>query len=237
MKISQLNNEYDRLQQIYGAKELTAIYGAGCTNNPNICFVFMNPTIRNIASSKNWTGKRYPWIGTKNIWKLFYKTKLLDGEIYNHIIKKKPQDWDERFADKVYQNVSRHKYFITNLGKCTQKNAQVIPNSVYTQYLNLLCKEIEIINPKIIITFGNQVSSIILGTNISVSKCRKQGFSKNISGKEYKIYPVYYPVGNGIMNIDKAIEDITYIINKHIPYQGQIIAKNDRNYLFKSDRL
>ena len=31
-------------------------------------------------------------------------------------------------------------------------------------------------------------------------------------GKEYKVYPVYYPIGNGMMNIDKAIEDIKFII-------------------------
>jgi len=75
-----------------------------------------------------------------------------------------------------------------------------------------LCKEIEIINPKIIITLGNQVSSIVLKQNVSVSQCRKQNFSKNIAGKEYKVYPVYYPIGNGMMNIEKAIEDIKYII-------------------------
>ena len=71
MKISDLNPEYDKLQQEYGAKELTSIYNGGCTNNPDICFVFMNPTGRNIASSPNWKGRRSPGIGTKNIWKLF----------------------------------------------------------------------------------------------------------------------------------------------------------------------
>ena len=76
----------------------------------------------------------------------------------------------------------------------------------------MLCKEIEIINPKIIITFGNQVSSIVLNKTISVSQCRKQSFLKNIAGKNYSIYPVYYPIGNGMMNMDKAIEDLNYII-------------------------
>ena len=28
----------------------------------------------------------------------------------------------------------------------------------------------------------------------------------------YKVFPVYYPVGNGIFNIDKSIEDIKWII-------------------------
>ena len=50
MKISDLNKEYDRLQMKYGAKELISIYNGGCVNNPDICFVFMNPTGKNIAS-------------------------------------------------------------------------------------------------------------------------------------------------------------------------------------------
>ena len=212
MKIEELNVEYDKLQKIYGAKELMSIYNGGCTKNPNICFVFMNPTGRNIASCPQWKGRRSPWIGTKNIWKLFYKIGLLDEEIYQGIISKKPQEWDEEFADMVYSNVEKHKYFITNLGKCTQTDARVLTNSVYSQYLDLLCKEIEIINPKIIITLGNQVSSIVLDKNISVSQCRKQSFSKKIGKKNYKIYPVYYPIGNGMMNIDKAIEDLKFII-------------------------
>ena len=87
-----------------------------------------------------------------------------------------------------------------------------MPNSVYSQYLDLLCKEIEIINSRTIITLGNQVSSIVLDKNISVSQCRKQNFLKNIAGREYKVYPVYYPIGNGMMNIEKAIEDLNYII-------------------------
>lgn len=212
MKISDLNSKYDRLQQEYGAKELTSIYNGGCTNNPDICFVFMNPTGKNIASDPNWKGRRSPWIGTKNIWKLFYKIKLLNEKTYEDIQSKKPHEWDEKFADFVYDDVERHQYFITNLGKCTQVDARVLPNSVFHQYLDLLCKEIEIINPKIIVTFGNQVSSILLDKNISVSQCRKQSFSKTIAGKIYKVYPVYYPIGNGMMNIDKAIEDLEYII-------------------------
>ena len=176
----------------------------------------MNPTGRNVASDPNWKGRRSPWIGTKNIWKLFFRIGLLDEEIYMSIMSKKPQEWDEKFTDLVYDNVEKHKYFITNLGKCTQVDARVLTNSVYSQYLDLLCKEIKIINPKTIVAFGNQVSSIVLGENISVSQCRKQNFLKNIDGKQYKVYPVYYPIGNGMMNIDKAIEDLDYIITTNL---------------------
>ena len=113
----------------------------------------MNPTGRNIASSPNWKGRRSPWIGTKNIWKLFYRIGLLDEEIYENIMAKKPKKWDEKFADLVYEN-------------------------------------------------------------ISVSQCRKQNFLKIIAGKEYKVYPVYYPIGNGIMNIEKVIEDMKFIVKQ-----------------------
>ena len=218
MKIEELNKEYDKLQCLYGNKNLKSIYNGGCINNPDICFVFMNPTGRNIASDPNWNGRRSPWIGTKNIWKLFYKINLLDECIYEKIIKKKPCEWNEEFADVVYDNVEKYKYFITNLGKCTQVDARIIPNSVYVKYLNLLLKEIEIIKPKIIITFGNQVSSILLNKNISVSQCRKQYYTLNISNNIYKVYPVYYPVGNGMMNIDKAIEDLKYIIDNNVKH-------------------
>jgi DNA polymerase len=213
MTLKELNREYDKLQLKYGAKELNAIYNGGLEENPDICFVFMNPIGKNIASLKNWQGRRSPWIGTKNIWDLFYKLNLLDEDIYYDIKSKKASEWDEYFADKVYDNVSKYRYYITNLGKCTQVDARGLPNSVYKKYLNLLLKEIKIINPKVIVLFGNQVSSIVLNEKISVSICRKKEFIRNIDGTNYKMYSVYYPVGNGRFNIDKSIEDIKYIID------------------------
>lgn len=211
MKLEDLKVKYDRLQKKYGAKELDSIYNGGCTENPDICFVFMNPTGRNIASSKEWKGIKSPWIGTKNIWDLFYRLDLMNEKIYKTIKTIKSSEWTEQFAEEVYEDVKKHKYFITNLGKCTQVDARVLPNSVYEEYLDLLKQEIEIINPKTIVLFGNQVSSIVLNQRISVSQCRKQLFKQKINGKEYNCYSVYYPVGNGRFNIDKSIEDIKYI--------------------------
>ena len=211
MNLDSLKIEYDKLQKKYGAIELDSIYSGGCDKNPDICFVFMNPTKRNIASSKTWKGLKSPWIGTKNIWDLFYQLKLLDENVYKKIRKIKGKEWTEKFANEVYEEVKKHKYFITNLGKCTQLDARPLPDSVYKKYLHLLEKEIEIINPKVIILFGNQVSSIVLNEKISVSQCRKKQFLKTINGKQYKCYSVFYPVGNGRFNIDKSIEDILYI--------------------------
>jgi DNA polymerase len=214
--LKDLQKDYDKLQMKYGAKELDSIYNGGCENNPNICFVFMNPTGKNIASDKSWLGRKSPWLGTKNIWKLFYNVDLISKDIYNKIQNKKPKDWDYEFCDYVYDEISKNKIFITNLGKCTQIDARPLSDEVLKKYLDLLFKEIDIIKPKIIITFGNQVSSIILNKKISVSQNRKVCHKININNNEYKVYSVYYPVGNGIFNIDKSIEDIKWIIENEI---------------------
>ena len=216
MKIQDLNKEYDKLQLKYGAKELDSIYNGGLEENPDICFVFMNPTGRNIASEKTWKGRKSPWIGTKNIWDLFYAVGFQDEKIYQKIKSIKGSEWTEEFADEVYSDVKKHKYFITNLGKCTQIDARPLPDKIYKEYLSLLEKEIEILNPKVIILFGNQVSSIVLNEKISVSSVRKKLFKKVINGKEYDAYSIYYPIGNGRFNIDKSIEDIKWIIENKI---------------------
>ena len=214
MKLEDLNLIYDKMQKKYGARELDSIYNGGCIDKPFLFFVFMNPTGRNIASSKEWKGPKFPWIGTKNVWEIFYRLNLLDIDIYEKIRSIKGKEWTVSFAYEVYENVCKHQYFLTNLGKCTQVDARELPDEVLKKYLFLLKKEIAIVKPKVIILFGNQVSSIVLGKKISVSQVRRQKFVKRIFGEVYTFYAVYYPVGNGRFNLDKAIDDIHWIMNQ-----------------------
>lgn len=216
MTLEDLNIEYDKLQLEYGDASLNSIYNGGFTDGPDVMFIFMNPTGKNIASNKEWVGPKYPWIGTKNIWDLFYEVNLLDKEIYDKIKSIKGKEWTVNFTEEVYDNVKKHRFFISNLGKCTQVDARPLSDSVYKKYLHLLEKEIEIICPKVIVLFGNQVSSIVLNEKIQVSSVRKRLFEKEINGKKYKFYSVYYPVGNGRFNIDKSIEDIKWILDNNL---------------------
>ncbi len=210
--MQELYHEYDKLQKQYGAAELHSIYNGGMQTQPDICFIFMNPTGKNIASLPDWDGPRSPWIGTKQIWNLFHQLHLLDHDLFMEIMRRKPNEWDKAFAELVYDSIGKHRAFITNLGKCTQLDARPLPNSVYKAYLELLYQEIELIQPQKIISFGNQVSSLLLGQQICVSHCRTQSFSKQIGSHSYPFYPVYYPVGNGLRNLDKAIADIAAIL-------------------------
>jgi DNA polymerase len=214
LKEEQLNvlcKNYDKMQNKYGDINLNSVYFGGCINNPDICFVFINPTRKNPASLKNWKGIRAPWIGSKNIWNLFFELSLIDKKTYNKIRSIKGKEWDECFSNVVYNSLKKNKVFVTNLAKCTQTDARKLKDDVYIQYLDLFLKEMELINPKKIILFGNQVSSIVLNTKISVSQCRKKEFILN---KKYKCFCVYYPVGNGWFNIDKSIEDLKYILEE-----------------------
>ena len=205
--LEELYEKYDKLQRKYGDKKLHSIYFGGKKENPSLCFVFMNPTAGNVAAEPTWDGPRYPWLGTKNVWKLFYKLDLIDEEIYEQIQKKKKQDWTKEFCEQVYKNIEDHDLYITNLAKCTQIDARPLKDEVFKNYLKLFKKEIDIVNPKRIILFGNQVSSIVLEQKIKVSEVRKKKFEKD----NHEFYSVFYPVGNGTFNIDKAIEDILYI--------------------------
>ena len=208
--LDELVRKYDKLQSKYGDPSLDSITFGGCLENPDVCFVFMNPTARNITASKEWKGIKSPWIGTKNVWDLFYRVGVIDDRLYLKIKSIKGSEWTYEFAEEVYGQVKDNKIYITNLAKCTQLDARALPDSVFHDYLKLFMKEMEFVKPKVIILFGNQVSSVVLGEKISVSQVRKKEF---LLKDKFKCYSVYYPVGNGRFNMDKSIEDILYIIN------------------------
>ena len=68
------------LQKTYGHAKLEMIRGAGLCSTPDIMFVFMNPTARNIARSPQWSGLRAPWIGINKVWSMFVKLGLISED-------------------------------------------------------------------------------------------------------------------------------------------------------------
>ena len=214
IKLIEINKKYNKLQNKYGDKNFDAILNGGMSVNPDLCLIFMNPTSKNAAAHKGWKGIKSPWIGTKVIWKVLNQLNLIDDEICLQIQNIKGSEWTPKFAEKVYKHVTDKKIYITNLGKCTQLDARPLNDSQFREYLNLLDTEIDIVKPKKIICFGNQVSSLFLNEKISVSQVRRKKFDKVINGNNYDVYSVYYPVGNGRFNIDKVFEDVPHILKK-----------------------
>ncbi|WKZ26894.1 MAG: uracil-DNA glycosylase family protein [Candidatus Paceibacterota bacterium] len=210
-QVTQLHKLYDSLQKKHGAPLLRPIYGAGCIDSPAAMFVFMNPTGRNISSHPDWGGLRAPWVGTRHVWDIFNELNLINTSLYDAI--KLKQQWDVRFTNLVYKDIESKSIFITNLAKCTQLDARPLNNGVFRDYLDLMYQEIEMINPKKIITFGNQVSSVLLKKNISVSGYSGATCERlSVGGATYCVYPTHYPVGQGRRNMPLAIQRIREIL-------------------------
>ena len=130
-----LIKQYDELQNIYGSKELNSVYGYGKRHNPKIALVFMNPTKRNIATNKSWTGLKAQWLGTKQIWDFLTKCGLFSADINDEIKAKKPSDWTYEFCEYVYKEVENQGLWITNLAKCSQDDARPLPDEIFYKYL------------------------------------------------------------------------------------------------------
>ena len=210
--MEKINKQYDKLQDKYGSKQLNSVYGAGCRQNAKVALVFMNPTKRNIATDKNWNGLKAQWLGTKQIWDFLTKCDLFDENLNKQIKSKRPTDWTEEFCEKVYAEVASKGVWITNLAKCSQDDARPLPDEIFLQYRDLLKDELALVSPQKVLLFGNQVASIVLEEKVSVSLARCKKFDLDLNGNVVEGYAVFYPVGNGRFNQDKAICDIKTIL-------------------------
>ena len=213
MQLYSLHPHFDSLQTTHGDPALSSIYGAGCIVNPKVCFVFMNPTGRNLSAKKDREGLRAPWLGFKQVWQMFWELGLISTELYLKT-QATALSWSPAFVEELFEHLAKQWVYITNLAKCTQPDAAALKDSVFKAYLPLMHEEISIIKPERIITFGNQVTSVLLGRNISVSQYENaESFEKLTIGNEtYKIYPCWYPVGIGYRNMGKAVARIKAII-------------------------
>ena len=209
MQTESLHGEIDALQLMHGDLSLCAIYGAGCVDGPRAMLVFMNPTARNVSAAREWQGLRAPWLGTRDVWGMLAELGMLPHALYEEIRVMQPADWTADFADRVYAELARQGIFVTNLAKCTQPDARPLGNAVYREYLEVMKSEIALVRPQRIIAFGNQVSSVLLGRPVSVSAyAGERSEPLLVDGEEFRVYPTWYPVGQGRRNMPLAVTRI-----------------------------
>ncbi len=213
MQVKEIHHEIDALHNLYGDSSLCSVYGAGCIDKPKVMLIFMNPTAKNVSAQKSWKGMRAPWLGTKNIWSLLRDLHFISEKHFKITQTLQPHEWSLSVCEDIYIELQKKGVYVTNLAKCTQLDARPLKDDVFRKYVEVMKREIALIKPQHIITFGNQVSSILLGQQVSVSKY--SGSQKEdlvIDGQTYHIYPTYYPVGHGRMNQPKAIKRIQSIV-------------------------
>ena len=197
-------------QKNFPENNLMPIVGNGKTFRPKIMFIFINPTHLNISSNKQWQGPRFPFIGTKPIWRIFHKSGMFDDtliEQINHSI-----TWSVDFTHQVLELLASKSFYVTNIVKWTGHDATLPDAEKIKLFLHVLEKEIEIVQPEYIVTFG-----LIPFENITKQKIRLRDyyseviqhkrikiFETQVGSQTVKIIPCYFPVGRG--DPKKAVE-------------------------------
>ena len=125
--------------------------GGGRMYEPRFMFVFINPTKSNISSDLAWAGPRFPFVGTKPVWRIFHRAGLLTGKLA-HAIQRRVL-WDLKFTQDVLEELDTRSCYFTNIVKVAGADAALPTSAMIRLFLPLLAREIEIIKPKYVVTF------------------------------------------------------------------------------------
>ncbi len=197
--------------------DLMPILGGGKIFRPKAMLVFINPTHANISSNKGWQGPRFPFIGTKQVWRVLHNAGLFDDALMNRINDSKP--WSVQFANEVLNHLKANSLYLTNIVKWTGHDATLPDSEKIKLFLPALEKEIEIVQPEYIITFGlipfNSLTKEKIKLNDYYSDAiktkRLKYYDRTYGSVKTKIIPCYFPTGRG--NPKRAIEILT-LFNK-----------------------
>ena len=85
--------------------------------------------------------------------------------------------------------LSRQEVYLTNLIKCYPAHSQEVEETQFHTCKAYLFKEIELVQPKIIVTFGELAYHYVSGDKSAFSELR----GTVISNKNHKILPTYHP--------------------------------------------
>ncbi|MBI4983239.1 hypothetical protein HZC32_01170 [Candidatus Woesearchaeota archaeon] len=194
---------------------LKPILGNGKTFRPKVMFVFINPTHANISSDQNWQGPRFPFIGTKPIWRIFHKAGMFDDKLIKEINNSK--SWSLELTDTVLNFLKSKSLYFTNIVKWTGHDATLPNPDKIKLFLPILEREIEIVQPQYIVTFG-----LIPFENMTKQKIKLNDYYSEIMQNQRlrffdmqyrnfktKIIPCYFPVGRG--DPKKAVEILKLI--------------------------
>jgi len=209
--VSELN------RKSFPGHELQPILGGGKTINPKFMFVFINPTSANISSGKGWKGPRFPFIGTKQVWRVFHNAGILDRRLMDGI--NSDHNWSLEFTDEILSFLKKKDIYLTNIVKWTGQDATLPDSEKIRLFLPVLKREIEIISPEYVITFGLIPFERLTGQKIKLadyySEAMKSGrlkhFDLQVDSVKTKVIPCYFPVGRGD---PKRATEILKLVNK-----------------------
>lgn len=203
--------DLNRLREIiYATKEryfpqddLHPVPGEGKAPCPKIMGIFINPTARNISSHNAWSGPRYPFVGIKSLWRVFHKAGILDPVTMGII--ESSRHWTTDTATAVLDALVKTGIYLTNIVKRSYRGPQLPDKGMVEMFLPILLKEIEIVQPLCIVTFGGFPFFHLTGHRLKLDEyyrsVDKTGllkcFTLSVNTRSYRVIPCYFPAGRG----------------------------------------
>ncbi|MFH1210695.1 MAG: uracil-DNA glycosylase family protein [archaeon] len=210
---------HDLNKKHFPGNDLMPVLGGGMVTNPKVMFVFINPTHLNISSGRGWDGPRFPFIGTKPVWRVFHRAGMFDDRLIDRINASK--SWSLEFTGDVLDFLKSKSFYLTNVVKWTGHDSTLPDSKKIKLFLPVLEKEIEIVQPKYIVTFG-----LIPFENIAKQKIKLDDYYSGVMKNQKlsffevqfgdfktKVIPCYFPVGRG--NPKRAVE-ILKLVNASV---------------------
>ena len=197
---------------------LMPILGNGKTLRPKVMFVFINPTGANISSARDWKGPRFPFIGTRGVWKVFHRAGMLDDGLARKINDSK--SWSLELTEEVLDSLRSRSLYLTNIVKWTGSDATLPDAEKIKLFLPILEREILIVQPQHVVAFGLIPFESMTGRKIklgeyhseAMKKGRLRSFDVQCGDFKTKVIPCYFPVGRG--NPGKAVDILRLVGEK-----------------------
>ncbi len=215
-KLRKLFREFDACGRCRRqANPLRHILGGGRCRRPRFLFLFINPTHLNISCRAGYGGKRrFPFIGVRHFFKILAQAGFIDRDVVDRIYARGWQTADERHIEK---SLADNGVYITNVVKCTQPHPENPDQSAIKEDRPLLLREIAVVDPRYIVTFGLVPFRALTGQDLRLQACLEAVRSgtyrpircPDIGGKDRAVLPCYFPVGRG--NQRHALEILSYI--------------------------
>lgn len=208
-KLNELFQKFDNCSLCKSSQnKLQHILGGGKFKSPKVAFVFINPTHTNISSSPDWNGRRFPFIGVTHFWQILSDSGWVAREKIENI---KRHGWGKEIIDHLVEDISNREIYITNLVKCTLPHGDYPEKDVFDYHLPLFDKELRIVKPKAIVSFGGLAAKYLTGKNLVLRK-----YFLNPGPLVYRhipVYPCYFPVGRGSPKLaSQVLRQLTYLL-------------------------
>jgi len=177
--------------------------GGGKFKNPRFFFLFINPTHRNLSTHRTYKGeRRYPFIGVRHLYKSLAEAGFVDKKLVQKIYR---CGWQLEDEHRIEKSLRDNGVYISNFVKCAQPNPVNPTKNVMRENLPLLAKELSIVNPRYIVTFGLLPLGMLTNNSYKLrdilvtaeKKTYKSVLSVPLDNRQYKILPCYYPLGHG----------------------------------------